>query len=192
MKYTEQESRLIYDFLTGLQEQGVTTIDQAIDEINDRTKWSIRAVYGYFHYDDYLRSDEWRKLRQQVIDRDGGECVICGNRDNLHVHHLNYKEGIDEDGANLVTLCQECHHKVHEIVKRTFSPRTGEGDVLYAAEKELAARMSQIVNEEYPAGIEGRRKVRAIQILRGTYAGQPHRIMPDHSTMGQQVKKRKK
>lgn len=191
MKYTEEQSKLIYDFLVALQDRGVTSIDSAIDEINDNTIWSIWSVYGYGHYDDYLRSPEWKALRQRVIERDGAECVICGSRNNLRVHHTSYEKGVDEEGDNLVTLCEECHKKVHEIVDRTFSPRTGEGDVLNAAQNELGRRMADIINDVFPEGIEGRRKVRTVQVIRNTYRNKPHRVMPASTPIYQAVKKRK-
>lgn len=191
MKYTEEQSKLIYDFLVDLRDRGVTSIYEAIGEINENTIWSIRSVYGYGHYDDYLRSPEWRTLRQRVIDRDGGECVICGSRNNLRVHHISYEKGMDEEGDNLVTLCEDCHKKVHDIVDKTFSPRTGERDVLNAAENELGRRMAAIINDAFPEGIEGRRKVRAVQVIRATYRNKPHRVMPASTPIYQTVRKRK-
>lgn len=42
-------------------------------------------------------------------------CVACGVTDNLHHHHLvpRVKGGSDEE-SNLITLCADCHFRLHE------------------------------------------------------------------------------
>jgi hypothetical protein len=37
----------------------------------------------------FWQSAEWRKVRAQVIERDGGGCVRYGSRENLTVHHTS-------------------------------------------------------------------------------------------------------
>ncbi|MBU6429659.1 MAG: HNH endonuclease [Cyanobacteria bacterium REEB65] len=53
-----------------------------------------------------------RSLRKQIIARDGAECIHCGARAPLHVHHMDGSK-INHDPTNLVTLCASCHRKVH-------------------------------------------------------------------------------
>lgn len=81
-------------------------------------------------------------LNKEIIERDGKKCIICGNKENLHVHHLipfksivnrivaqNYPlspvDNINElyniavkdselnNKNNLITVCSMCHHKIH-------------------------------------------------------------------------------
>jgi len=41
-------------------------------------------------------------------------CVACGNKENLHQHHLVPKSAGGSNAANnLITLCGECHGRVH-------------------------------------------------------------------------------
>jgi hypothetical protein len=61
------------------------------------------------------------ELRKLVLERDNWECQICGaniNDAELHCHHLtgvelNPVESADMD--NCVTLCKDCHKKVHKL-----------------------------------------------------------------------------
>lgn len=63
------------------------------------------------------------EVKDQVIDRDDGECQDCGapvaTRSRLgvkeaHVHHRTPKaEGGTDDPENLVTLCRDCHNDRH-------------------------------------------------------------------------------
>jgi len=48
-------------------------------------------------------------------------CVACGNKEDLHHHHLipKVKGGTNED-ANLLTLCHSCHKKLHHAVDRDW------------------------------------------------------------------------
>ena len=62
----------------------------------------------------YLQSDKWRQIRQQIIDRDGGQCRICGGWKNLQVHHITGKYRFYEEShpETLMTLCDRCHEGI--------------------------------------------------------------------------------
>lgn len=58
----------------------------------------------------------YRKLREEVLARDGYACTECGSTDDLQAHHLKpfaeypeYRFDID----NGVTLCRACHMRIH-------------------------------------------------------------------------------
>lgn len=67
-------------------------------------------------YSSFIHSEYWHLVRLQVLRRDRYKCKYCGTTKKLHVHHLTYKhfknemEHLDE----LITLCKDCHHLVHE------------------------------------------------------------------------------
>jgi HNH endonuclease/Homeodomain-like domain len=43
-------------------------------------------------------------------------CVACGVRDALHHHHLTPRiEGGSDDDTNLITLCEDCHGRIHGV-----------------------------------------------------------------------------
>jgi len=64
-------------------------------------------------YQEYLRSEEWKQKRSEVLYRDGNCCQLCGDEDNLRVHHLTYNRVGDEALFDLVTLCSHCHANEH-------------------------------------------------------------------------------
>ena len=61
-----------------------------------------------------LDSTSYAKLQRQVLERDGWRCQVCGSMQNLQVHHLKFRSqsGSDEE-QNLITLCAECHERMH-------------------------------------------------------------------------------
>jgi 5-methylcytosine-specific restriction endonuclease McrA len=61
-----------------------------------------------------LDSTSYTKLQRQVLERDGWRCQVCGSMQNLQVHHLKFRSqsGGDEE-QNLITLCAECHARMH-------------------------------------------------------------------------------
>lgn len=64
-----------------------------------------------------LPSEEYKILCKQVLDRDGWRCrnPRCKTRNNLHIHHVIYRsEGGDDESWNLITICNECHDRVHD------------------------------------------------------------------------------
>ena len=60
----------------------------------------------------------WQRKKHAILNRDDYSCRICGETEvQLDVHHLYYeKDGhiwdVDDDG--LVTLCKNCHKKIHD------------------------------------------------------------------------------
>lgn len=70
-------------------------------------------------YTDYIKSKAWKRKRNKVIFRDGGQCKAikngkpCGSRKNLEVHHLSYERFGNELFSDLVTLCEDCHKTIH-------------------------------------------------------------------------------
>ena len=66
------------------------------------------------------------ELRPAVLERDGYRCVLCEAGSRLHVHHLDYDKGHNEEG-NLVTLCATCHMRGHRAeawpIDLAVSPR---------------------------------------------------------------------
>lgn len=76
-------------------------------------------------YEDLLKTEEWRGKRQKILNRDNNKCVYCGKTHNLQVHHKYYSKYPNgfrvypwnyPDDA-LITLCDECHKKVHNKKK---------------------------------------------------------------------------
>ena len=55
-------------------------------------------------------------VKQAVLSRDNYTCQLCGKqKEHLHVHHIVFKsKGGSNRMDNLVTLCSECHEKIHK------------------------------------------------------------------------------
>lgn len=61
-----------------------------------------------------LDSSEYEALRQRVLRRDAWRCQFCGSRQNLEVHHQEFRSHSGEDSeTNLITLCSNCHSLAH-------------------------------------------------------------------------------
>jgi len=71
-------------------------------------------------YKKELFSPEWIAKRKEIIKRDDFTCQKCGEKEELHVHHIEYLDNLNpQDYPNeyLITLCSECHRKEHGINK---------------------------------------------------------------------------
>jgi hypothetical protein len=57
----------------------------------------------------------WKNIRKEKISNEK-ECFICGNNEELIVHHKQFKiDGGKEESGNLVTLCRICHARLHTL-----------------------------------------------------------------------------
>lgn len=81
-----------------------------------------RAIYEYQEgtRDEYIEPEQPKGSgRERVLRRDGRKCVVCSSMEMLQVHHINPRSnGGDEQFDNLITLCKECHIKVHKRIIR--------------------------------------------------------------------------
>ena len=57
-----------------------------------------------------LPLEEWRELRREIIERDGGKCRYCGATKWLEVDHIDpISKGGGNNRSNLVTACHRCN-----------------------------------------------------------------------------------
>lgn len=60
-----------------------------------------------------LKGAALKKLRQEVVERDYGACVLCGKAAG-EIHHIVFRgSGGDDSLDNLVCVCLECHQSAH-------------------------------------------------------------------------------
>ena len=72
-----------------------------------------RSMIRKEYYNDvYLKSDEWKRKRENVLKRDNYKCVCCGN-EATQVHHINYNNVYKENIKELLSVCKPCHEKIH-------------------------------------------------------------------------------
>ena len=68
-------------------------------------------------HSDYIRSKNWKKLRLKVFERDNKWCQDCGVVEATEVHHLHYRNYLNEKMEDLISLCRICHGKRHGLIK---------------------------------------------------------------------------
>jgi 5-methylcytosine-specific restriction endonuclease McrA len=75
-----------------------------------------------------LDAKSYRELCQRVLERDSWRCQQCGDSKNLQVHHIRWRSKLGSDSdENLITLCANCHRKVHcSTVARAENPMKSE------------------------------------------------------------------
>ena len=72
-----------------------------------RTSWRPRRGRGELPVD----RRRWRRVRREVLDRDGWRCRTCGRAGRLEVDHVVPLEwgGAPYDAGNCQALCRPCH-----------------------------------------------------------------------------------
>ena len=66
------------------------------------------------NYKDYLESPQWQRKRSERLAIDRKQCVLCGELNNLHVHHVTYERLFHEKMSDLMTVCKSCHEVLHD------------------------------------------------------------------------------
>lgn len=65
------------------------------------------------------------KVKQAVLERDGGVCILCGKRGDPVAHYISRAQlGIGQE-ENIVTLCPECHRAYDGVHRKALKPRIG-------------------------------------------------------------------
>lgn len=71
----------------------------------------------------YENAKKWALKKSEVLRRDKFYCQICCESNSLEVHHILPKSTHPEltfDDENLITICKECHKKMHAQDKWRF------------------------------------------------------------------------
>lgn len=72
----------------------------------------LDELLDYDEYKAYIFSETWNAKRNERLMFDDFKCALCGNRNNVQVHHLVYpihKNYGTESINDLITVCPECH-----------------------------------------------------------------------------------
>ena len=80
-------------------------LNRAIDE-----RWAEKRQA----YEAYLLSEAWRNKRAEALRRDEGVCQGCRARPATQVHHLTYSHLGDELLFELISVCADCHERIHQ------------------------------------------------------------------------------
>ena len=78
----------------------------------------------YALYQKYIKSKEFRELRDKVLERDGYKCKFCGrtieeiegSKITLQAHHSSYEnlgKCNEEEMNDIITCCSVCHKNIH-------------------------------------------------------------------------------
>lgn len=68
-------------------------------------------------YNDQLKTKEWKKFRQRVLDKKGRKCQMCGSTENLCIHHKRYKKDCfawEYKMKEVKVVCSKCHNIIHQ------------------------------------------------------------------------------
>jgi 5-methylcytosine-specific restriction endonuclease McrA len=83
-------------------------------------------------YTSKIAGTGWAKVRVKALERDSFTCQNCGetNPKLIVVHHRDYrgrnlpsKSDMNNDLANLVTLCHKCHNGIHRHKSKDYKER---------------------------------------------------------------------
>lgn len=124
-------------------------------EIQDAKDEKQRARFERHEaYREYLRSETWQKKRSQRLAMDGFKCQMCGSGKNLHVHHITYEHFSAEPIHDLITVCDNCHRKIHEndlssaiLVERIDEAHGIDSDAEYEEIESLKDKANQAYDE---------------------------------------------
>lgn len=75
-------------------------------------------------YNDYLKTDYWKRVAEAVKKRADYKCQLCNSQHDLCAHHRDYSHRGNELNYlnDLVCLCRRCHEIFHGKVKETQAP----------------------------------------------------------------------
>jgi len=71
------------------------------------------------NYIEQLNRVEWKLKSYEIKKRDNFTCQICGKKEKLHVHHVQYEPNFmvwQYPGNYYITLCESCHLYEHSII----------------------------------------------------------------------------
>ncbi len=115
-------------------EKGIhESFSRRISHLTEKPDHRLICKDCVYHADDQnqlfrlRRSRLYRNFRNEVIQKDGGKCIICGATNHLEVHHIypfatcpNHRT----DVSTAITLCK----KHHTVTNECFHSMYGKSD----------------------------------------------------------------
>lgn len=95
-------------------------------KVKKAVKKAKKPITAKEQYHQQLEHPLWYKKRKIILERDNHKCVLCGSTENLQVHHTKYfknRYAWEYANSTLVTLCRECHQKVHSDKNNELYPK---------------------------------------------------------------------
>jgi 5-methylcytosine-specific restriction endonuclease McrA len=72
----------------------------------------------------YMRTPQWLKLKQDVLDFQNqrcGHCKVIVDLSTTDLHHMTYERLFNEEITDMKALCKKCHHNYHQAEKWLLS-----------------------------------------------------------------------
>jgi hypothetical protein len=98
------------------------------------------------HKDAYYTTGHWKQCRARRMAFDAWRCIWCKKAKELQVHHMVY-DLFNEDNVDLMTLCKECHKRMHVLAKIRF-PK-------YADNQEILNRLTLAKDDQCRSTTDG-------------------------------------
>lgn len=98
----------------------IAAIDLAVatQDVEQRPFKKKQNQFGYGDYKKYINSREWSQRKALYYEVHHKECRTCGSDEKeLHLHHRTYERIFQEEDADLVPLCVDCHAALHLFQK---------------------------------------------------------------------------
>jgi len=110
---------------TGIDIEQVSLVDYALMEEHDEKRRRENEASRerdrldrHLLYEGYLKSPRWQEVREKVFRRDGGLCQGCLQAQATEVHHMSYDHAFNELAFELVSVCRDCHERIHGLGER--------------------------------------------------------------------------
>lgn len=113
LSFKEYEDEIRYNFKKESHEEWKNNIKEEMSYISKEVSENNYRNSKKGQYDIYLYSKEWKLKRDLVLKRDKYICQECKVNQAIDVHHLNYDRLFNEKLEDLLSLCRECHFKIH-------------------------------------------------------------------------------
>ena len=71
---------------------------------------------------DASKNSRFRFFRLEVLKRDSFQCVKCGSKEKVHIHHIKTWKDFPElryEPTNCIILCRQCHILEHNPKLKT-------------------------------------------------------------------------
>lgn len=122
----ELEKKYLELLIKSVADKKTARLSGTLGAIISQNKQKQKKVDYKEQYKLQLEHPLWFKKRQTILERDQHKCVLCGSEFNLQVHHTKYhsdKKAWEYPNSTLVTLCKECHQKVHSDKTNELYPK---------------------------------------------------------------------
>ena len=114
LSHKQYSSSIRFEFSHNNFSKWNNEVNQELKDLWENVKEDNYSSSRFGKYSNYIQSEKWKAIRDEVLQRDQNLCQECKSTPAVEVHHKTYDNLFNEKLEDLISVCKDCHIEIHK------------------------------------------------------------------------------